>query len=331
MAISLAFSVLLYQLNVREVTVRLQTLQHNLLGDTITLPFLPQTPSSPAATADSLVRAELNTASRQMITSLIWVNLVVLIAGGAGSYLMARRTLRPIEAAHEAQSRFTSDASHELRTPLSAMKAEIEVNLRDPQLTANEAKELLESNLEEVNKLISLTEMLLHLSRLEYDKLEVSEVDIALLVEDSVQKSAQGNRFSVKTRKKASTLANEAAVTEVIDILMENALKYSPADAPILIRIFEQRGHIAFRIKNNGPAISKQAIDRLFDRFYRADQSRARIGQKGYGLGLSIAKKIVEIHGGYITVSSNTRETAFTFFLPIVRKATHKPSKSQAK
>src|SRR5690606_5215010 len=100
---------------------------------------------------------------------------------------------------------------HELRTPLAAMKAELEVNLRYASLTLPEAREILESNLEEVNKLISLTEMLLHLSRLEYSKLEVIPVDIYALLLDIIEKSPSVDRFAITSRKKAITQANEAA------------------------------------------------------------------------------------------------------------------------
>ncbi len=321
MAISMAFSVLVYQLAIGEVTVRLETLQHNLLDENTIQNRVYSILPNPTA-ADLLTKAELDTASKQMVESLIKVNIVVLVAGGMASYLMALRSLKPIKRAHEAQSRFTSDASHELRTPLSVMKAELEVSLRDTALTLPEARELLESNLEEVNKLISLTEMLLHLSRLEYSKLEVVKIDIAELLTAILDKHPQTDRFIVTSRKKSTTYANEAAISEVMEILIDNALKHSPEGSLINIRTFEQRGNVAFRIKNTGKPISKQAIDRLFDRFYRSDQSRTkRDSSAGYGLGLSIAKKIVDVHGGYITVSSNSKETNFTFFLPIVKRS----------
>lgn len=316
MSISVAFSVVIYQLNFREVNARLETLQHNLLEDDVFLGLSSTRQEVPLSEADKLRIAEVRTASRQMIGSLIWVNIIVLVGGGVASFAMARRTLRPVEAAHEAQSRFTSDASHELRTPLAAMKAELEVSLRGAPLKKQEVEEILESNLEEVNKLISITEMLLHLSRLEYDKLEVTSVNLSELTHDAIL-GYTADQFVITAKKKALTAANEPAIREVIDILIENAVKYSPKDKKITIRIFEQRGHVVFRIKNNGPAISKEAIARLFDRFYRGDQSRTGSGRNGYGLGLSIAKKIIDIHGGYITVSSNARETSFTFYLPI--------------
>lgn len=323
MVISIAFSAVLYQLSVNEVNLRLKALQHNIIDDTITpsLPFSTHLKTLPDI-ADALRITELETASRQMLSLLVKVNLIVLITGGFASYIMAKRTLRPIQQAHEAQGRFTSDASHELRTPLAAMKAELEVNLRDTSLTLPEARELLESNLEEVNKLISLSEMLLHLSRLEYDQLEVVTVDIPEIVTSILATHPEAKRFDLKTRKKAAVYGNEPAIREVIDILIENALKYSPVESRIAIRIFEQRGSIAFRIKNAGPAIDKHSIDRLFDRFYRGDQSRTKSSQNGYGLGLSIAKKIIDIHGGHITVSSNAKETVFTFYLPVTKNST---------
>lgn len=322
MAISITFSVVIYQLNYREVSYRLENLQHSILNQFETpSPFYfnayTDGPNSP-------ILNESRKASNQMILSLFYINLVVLVAGGLGAYFLARRTLRPIEEAHEAQSRFTSDASHELRTPLSAMKTELEVNLRDPNLPLNEARELLESNLEEVNKLIQLSEMLLHLSRLDHDKLEVTMIDIPTILADVLKRHPkEKKRFDITSRKKASTLANEAAINELIGILIDNAIKYSPENSPIHIRIYEQRGYVGFEIRNNGKAIPEDKLPKLFDRFFRADTSRTNSSKNGYGLGLSIAKKIIEIHHGEISAASGDDEIAFTFYLPIIKKSTH--------
>ena len=321
MAISITFSVVIYQLNYREISYRLESLQHSILDE-----FDAQTPivnyfSAYTTNSDSPLFSESRKASNQMILSLIYINIVVLVAGGLGAYFLARRTLRPIEKAHEAQSRFTSDASHELRTPLAAMKTELEVNLRDPKLEIGEARELLESNLEEVNKLIQLSEMLLHLSRLDHHKLEVENVDFPTLLEEVLKRyPKEKKRFQITSRKKAVTLANEAAMNELVSILVENAIKYSPAKSPIEIRIFQQRGQVGFEIKNSGKTIPADKLPRLFDRFYRADVSRTNSSENGYGLGLSIAKRIVDIHHGEITVESSDDITTFTFYLPIIKK-----------
>ncbi len=329
MAISITFSVVIYQLNYREISFRLESLQHSIIdGFTGTVPFSTYFDYSTDGATSPLV-TESRKASNQMILSLIYINLVVLIAGGLGAFFLARRTLRPIAEAHEAQSRFTSDASHELRTPLSAMKTELEVNLRDSKLEIGEARELLESNLEEVEKLIQLSEMLLHLSRLDHDKLEVDTVDVPVLLEEILKRyPAEQSRFSITSRKKATTLANEAAVNELMGILIDNAIKYSPEGSTIYIRVFEQRGHVGFEIKNEGERIPEEKLPKLFERFFRADTSRTNSAKNGYGLGLSIAKKIVDVHHGELTVSSGDDFTTFTFYLPIVRKITLKPQNS---
>lgn len=318
MTISITFSLVIYQLNYREVTSRLETLQQSLIDS---MGYVISGRDSYVYGAGSLFDDESQKAGAQMALSLIYINLVVLIAGGLGSYFLARRTLRPIEESHEAQSRFTSDASHELRTPLAAMKTELEVTLRDPKLELSEAKEVLVSNLEEVNKLIRLSEMLLKLSRLEHDELDRTTVDTVSVLDEVLKRyPSQKGRFDVTARKKAVTQANEAAIAELMNILIDNALKYSPDKSKIYIRIFEQHGRIGFEIKNAGEPISEALLPKLFNRFFRGDVSRTNSSKNGYGLGLSIAKKIVDVHHGEITVTSNKELTTFTFFLPIVKR-----------
>lgn len=319
MVISITFSVVIYTLNYREVSTRLENLQHSLIDEA----FL-YSPSGryPSEGPGSALSRQSEQAATQMLGSLIYVNFIVLIAGGLGSYFLARLTLRPIADAHEAQSRFTSDASHELRTPLAAMKAELEVTLRDPKLKMTEARQIFESNLEEVNKLISLSEMLLSLSRLDHDTLEREAVDIVDTTKNVIdsQNEADIQRFDLTSRKLALVKANEPAIRELITILVDNALKYSPTDSKISVRIFEQRGMVGFEISNSGEPIPANKLPAIFDRFVRGDASRTSGRQKGYGLGLSIAKKITDIHGGTITVTSTKKSTTFIVLLPSLRK-----------
>lgn len=327
MAISITFSIVIYQISYKEISYRLENLQHSIIDDfNAPAPFTSYFNSYMTDNPNSPLFSESRKASDQIILSLVYINAGVFIAGGLGAYFLARRTLRPIEEAHESQSRFTSDASHELRTPLAAMKAELEVNLRDPKLSVGEARELLESNLEEVNKLIQLSQMLLQLSRLDHDKLEVHTVDLPALLEEVLKRyPADRKRFDITSRKKATTLANEPSISELISILVDNALKYSPEKTPIQIRIFTQRGQVGFEIKNSGDKIPEDKLPKLFERFFRADTSRTNGSKNGYGLGLSIAKKIIDIHHGGLTVSSTNEETVFTFYLPIIKNGSAKP------
>lgn len=323
MTISLIFSVSVYQINFHEVNVRLENLQRGLIDPTL-LPSMTMN-NNPNNPQDRLRMDQSRQASNQMILALVYVNISIVIIGGLGSYWLARRTLSPIEKAHEAQSRFTSDASHELRTPLAAMKAELEVYLRDQNLPIEEARELLESNLEEVNKLIQLSEMLLKMSRLDYDKLEKTQIDLIELLPQAMKPFArQKKRFDTTTRKRALAVANASALIELMNILIDNSLKYSPERSRISIRIFERRSMIGFEIKNGGEPINEDKLPYIFDRFYRGDSSRTESNKNGYGLGLAIAKKIVEIHHGYIQASSTDQETVFTFYIPNLRNLTAK-------
>jgi two-component system sensor histidine kinase CiaH len=310
MLISIVFSFAIYQINFHEVTFRLENLQNSLLDIT----------GQPLTGTNAIRQAQSDQAALQMVLSLIYINVVILVAGGICSYVLAKRTLRPIEQAHEAQSRFTSDASHELRTPLAVMKAEIEVLLRDKKINPNEARELLESNLEEVDKLIQLSEMLLNLSRLDYDNLEKKRLNLIAVMTDALKNFKQSEkRFELTSRKDLHIEGNKAAITELMTILIDNALKYSDPESPIKIRLFQKALTAGFEVSNTGPTIESKALPHLFERFYRADSSRTNSTKNGYGLGLAIAKKIVDVHAGDITVISKRNKTTFTFFVPLQR------------
>lgn len=322
MIVSVVFSISIYQINFHEVEVRLGNLERSFGGITL-LPTTTTTELS-TQTTSSYRSDQLKEASSQMILALVYINLIILVAGGLGSYFLARRTLRPIEKAHDAQSRFTSDASHELRTPLAAIKAEIEVNLRDPALSIDDAKELLESNLEEVNKLIALSEMLLNLSRLDYDRLDRKPLDLAVIVPEALKRYRKDKkRITLTTRKRALVVGDKAAMTELVTILMDNAIKYSPANSPIEVKVFERMGRIGVTVCNDG-VIAEKDMGRLFDRFYRGDQSRTNSSKNGYGLGLALAKNIADIHNGDILLTQKKGRVIVTAFVPVARAVSKK-------
>lgn len=311
MTISILFSVAIFQTTSNEISIRLERLQVSLQSDRELL-----FPNSDAARVD-----EVGEASTHILMGLIYANFLIFISGGVASFLLARRTLRPIQEAHEAQSRFTSDASHELRTPLATMKAEIEVTLRDKQATISDFEQVLRSNLEEVEKLSRLSEMLLSLSRLDHDKLEWTAVNLADITQDVVRHHNQPpQRIAVKTTAHSLVEGNEAALSELVSILIDNALKYSPDDSLITVNLSHRNHHARFEISNTGPGIEEVTLPHIFDRFFRADTSRTKSRQKGYGLGLALAKKIVELHNGELSASSAPNHvTTFTVLLPTIK------------
>lgn len=315
MVISIIFSVSIFETTTHEVSTRLKRFEYNLQIAT-------GINSRPVAT---LRNNETDIATANIITGLLFANGLILLVGGGMSYLLARHTLRPIKDAHEAQSRFTSDASHELRTPLAAMKTEIEVALRDKSATKQDLVLTMKSTLEEVDKLTSLSQMLLNLSRLDHDKLKTSAVNLQTLTNDVLQRyKVPPTRLTVKSSKKVVTLGNEPALTELISILVDNALKYSPKSSLVVITLSRRNNSVCFEIINTGDGIDEAKLPYIFDRFYRADTSRTK--RVGYGLGLSLAKQIVQLSRGELLVTSTLgQSTIFTVLLPIYQRP---PSKN---
>lgn len=315
MSISLIFSFTIYNVTTGEVGNRLDDFQNRFVQPSMN-PAMGQNPRLFSAFRED----QRETAEHNLFVTLLYVNILILFGGGVLSYLLARRTLKQIEESHNAQARFTSDVSHELRTPLAAMKAELEVAMRDKKLSKESMRELLESNLEEVDKLTMLSKTLLQLSRLDHASLETEELDLNVVASDVVQRyDKNANRIKITAPAKPLKIhANKSSTEELITILVDNALKYSPEKSIVSVRVARSGSkHALFEITNEGKGISPDDLPHIFDRFYRADLSRTTSGS---GLGLSLAKKIVEILGGELTVSSAIdHDTTFRVLLPITR------------
>jgi len=249
--------------------------------------------------------AQLAQDQNNLKEKLILFNLFVLIGGGGASYGLARKTMRPIEESLEAQSRFTGDASHELRTPLTAMQTEIEVALRNPSLTKSQAVGLLQSNLEEVAKLQILSEGLLQLAN-PADADDFSQrLSTKELVNESaerVSKIAEARKVKIiKTGANTEVRGSHQYLVDLLAILLDNAIKYSPPSSKVVINSIKRDKSALISISDKGQGIAAQELPRIFERFYRSDRSR---NADGYGLGLAIAKKIADLHHATIEVKS---------------------------
>jgi two-component system, OmpR family, sensor histidine kinase CiaH len=265
----------------------------------------------------------ISEAQARLRNNLFIINLLILVSGGLLSYYLARRSLQPIEEAHEAQSRFTADASHELRTPITAMRVETELTLTDKKLTLQKAREQLKSNIEELDKLTNLSAGLLQLARIDNNGLETSKTDIKDIVNTAVSTvlpHAESKKQLINTKKLKTIIinANEISLTEALVTVLDNAIKYSPVKSVITITTLKTKQHVKIMISDNGVGIKALDLPHIFERFYRVDQSRNKTLVSGYGLGLSIAKAVVEAHKGNITVSSiPNKGSTFTVSLPI--------------
>lgn len=309
MSISLLFSVWVYNQARNELQFGLDRIVH--IG-----PIRNIEPG----TFSALIDERLDASRRRLILRLVSLNAVVLAVGAGASYWLARRTMQPIEEAMESQHRFTADASHELRTPLAAMKAEIEVGLRDKRLTKEEAIELLQSNLEEIDRLGNLAEGLLALTQDAgpFEPVPVALDDVASKVIKRMRPLAETKKITLQAELNPAVAAgSETAIDKIAGILIDNAIKYSPSNTTITVRTHRRDGYGYLEVADQGIGIKATELPHIFDRFYRADISRSKQHVPGHGLGLSIAQKLAEQMDGTITAASRLdRGSTFTLQLP---------------
>lgn len=260
----------------------------------------------------------------RMILRLFIFNSTIILIAGASGYFLAGKTLRPIEDMLIKQKRFIADASHELRTPLTALRSELEVAQRTPKISGSEVKELIESNIQEVIKMQELINYLLLLSK--YDKSHTQVPMSHIKLHEVVSSAIKTTRHKAKEKNikikpllaEISIEANEMSVLELVTIIIDNAIKYTPKGGSIKVKLARKNKSAQIVVKDTGVGIAKEHLPHIFQRFWRADEARGKKTTDGYGIGLSIAKSIVEMHNGKISVASKVNEgTTFTITLPI--------------
>ncbi len=240
---------------------------------------------------------------------LLLVNVCFLFLIPAVSWILARKTLLPLQLNLQKQKQFISDASHELRTPLTIAANEIEVTLQQER-SAPYYKKVLAILKEEIGRLATLSTSLLLLAQHENTSAKVVMADVEII--DVISKVVASLRVKLDEKKIRSQInfpednvvvkANATMVEQLFTNLLDNAVKFSHEQATITLSIEKKAQHAEISIQDEGIGIKKEDQEKIFDRFYRVDASRTQT--KGYGLGLAIAKTIAEVHGGSITVSS---------------------------
>lgn len=319
MLISLFFSVNIYQLSIGEFDRSFH--QQDVMQDGGAIDLLPKSLRNQFMQEQDFVYQEAKT---RVFNRLVATNIIILVGGGALSYYLARRTLKPIEEAHAAQSRFTADASHELRTPIAAMQAEIEVTLMDPNLTLAKTKRVMVSNLEELIKLTALTEGLLKMAQLENGQLPTTEIAVSDITQAAINRvlsAAELKRINIVSDDNLDVKihGDQAGLTEAVVVLLDNAIKYSPEKSEVKLVVSCTKGNVRIDVVDQGMGIKAEDLDHVFERFYRADSARTQSQTEGYGVGLAIAKNIIDLHQGKISAKSKKGKGAtFSIELPIV-------------
>ena len=228
------------------------------------------------------------------------------------------------------QNQFVADASHELRTPITALKTAVEVSLRDKNLDIKQAKEVLNANLEDVNRLIALADGLLTLATLNTNNKQVlEELSLTKVIKEAVNSIKYlGKQKQVKIETTLSEIllvGDREKLIKLFVIFLDNAIKYSPANTVIRITAIKKDAKAQVSISDQGEGIDAKDLPHIFERFYRADKSRSKTKVEGYGLGLAIAKEILDLYKGTVAVESRSGQgTTFTINLPLKIHYTHR-------
>ena len=253
--------------------------------------------------------AVLFTSAGISAVGLIAVFLLILLLSG--------RVIRPVCAAYEKQKRFITDAGHELKTPLTIIDA-------DAALLAMEygKNEWLDDICIQAKRLSTLTNDLIYLSCMEETgKMELIELPISDLVSETASSFqalavTQNKTFILDIQPMLTCCGNDKGIRQLISILLDNALKYSGDRGAIRLQLEKRGCFISLTVSNSADSISEETVSSMFDRFYRADPSR-NSSIHGYGIGLSIARAVVNAHRGKISAEASDGQFIMHVLLPV--------------
>ena len=225
-----------------------------------------------------------------------WITVFIIVLA------FSKRIIAPVSKSYERQKRFISDAGHEIKTPLAIIEADIGV------MEINEGEnEWLDDIKVQVRRLARLTNDLIHLSKLDEGKDSLKFIDFSVsdLAKETVTSftglaTVNNKKLEANIQPNLTLKGDTESIRELLTILLDNAIKYSTGDGNISLEVKKKNGHIVIEASNSAKNLTKENAEHLFDRFYRADESRnSETG--GHGIGLSMAKAIVEAHKGKIS------------------------------
>ncbi len=318
-AISGSLSALYYVRTVRILNIEYSRIEKKLLHNPIGNLVYP-----PPEVVHDFLYQDLAQAKRSILLQLLIIDGGIVTVSTALAYLLATKTLAPIQKAVEEQKRFIGDAAHELKTPIAALKTSLEVNLLTEKLTPN-VKTILNENLEDVSQLEKLTESLISLARIEDKTMKFQKLALAPILFRAVKTVtplAKKKKIKIEVSNVSESIELHSEETMLFDLLiifLDNAIKYSQEKTTIQVAVSKKQNQVLIKIIDQGVGIAESDLSHIFDRFYRADKSRTHVmGASGFGLGLSLAQKIMDAHRGHIKVTSTLNQgTTFTLIFPV--------------
>lgn len=257
-------------------------------------------------------------------TTLVIVLVISVILIIIASYVLSKKTLKPIISSWKKQSEFVQDASHELRTPLAIIQAKQELLLEKPNSTILDNAEDINITLKETKRLTKLIKELMELARNDSKEINLKKqkIDLDKEIKETVEMYQETAKSQGKSLINQLEFGQEIEIDlnklkELLIILLDNSIKYTEKKDTITVKTYKKEGKCFIEVIDTGIGISKEAKEHVFERFYREEKSRVR-EKGGTGLGLSIAYNIVKLHKGTIRIDKNYEDgTRMIIRLPI--------------
>jgi two-component system sensor histidine kinase CiaH len=250
---------------------------------------------------------------------LILADIVILGIAAGLSFVLAGKTLKPIQLSVEAQKAFAANASHELRTPLAVMRNDIEVFNRNKYPTKELIQGTMDSNLEEIKRMSGIVENLLLLARSDSKALPKHEnVDLGVLTRGVVERmkslvESKNIKITYETTGPIGIKGARGSLERAISNILQNSIDHTPEGGSIGVKIKKEGSQAVLKITDTGHGIAAKDLPHVFKRFYKGDSTA------GTGLGLSIVKEIIDHHDGHISIESvESSGTTVTIHFPTV-------------
>ena len=257
-------------------------------------------------------RGEVWKSVRNLAFVLVPAGVGGILLASVGGLFLSRRAMKPVEDSFRRQRTFVADASHELKTPLALVKINAEVMRRNP--TDPENREILEDQLSEIDRMNALLSDLLTLARLDAGRLTVDQkpFDLSVVAAEAAGRflkraAVEGFRLEVEVPDLLPARGDPERTGQILAALLDNAARYTPQGGTITVSGRLLDGLAEASVGDKGSGIPPEHMERIFDRFYRAEEARTRAGG-GTGLGLSIARDLARVQGGDLSAENLPRD-----------------------
>lgn len=274
------------------------------------------------ATDSTDIEVSLRLILRVLLICTLGALLLVVVAG----WYLSKSLVQGVSEAWERQDEFISYASHEIRSPLAVIHSSLELLLESPGSKIIERSDLIMNSLTETSRLRKMSSNLLEMVKLQASEMQLhrEDLDLEQLVTDFIepfcyQAEATEKKLEYHLQPGLRLYADRQLVTELLAILLENALKYTEAGGLIRVNVYAADNRVVLTVSDSGIGISEEAMSKIFTRFYREERQQSKAD--GSGLGLYIASLIAQCHGGKISAEHNKpKGSIFTVILPNPKK-----------